>query len=277
MKKTMKVVTSAIFFIIVLLLGAVDCLAQQEASADKSPMFVSSVDANSSTPFSAVDAARRSRPPQPAKTHEDLWYPTGFLTLSSPTSDVDVSARESSNVSSKPEKHTTPFRPIDASVETTPYAQLPAIKEPVKKKGDSVLFFALSIAIAGLGIFLYYDFLYKNQLKEDLVQNAKLCSPSAVSADFDAVLARAPEMTDPREPSFVDPTFDPDSLYYENLRKDRSGLVGNESFEASGVRLAQGADLTEQNFDYAPKGLGSLSSAVDEVVEDFVVGANATS
>ncbi|MBP5620746.1 MAG: hypothetical protein J6X44_01895 [Thermoguttaceae bacterium] len=273
----MKVVANAIFLIIVLLFGAVDCLAQQETPTDKGPMFVSSVDANSSTPFSAVDAARRSRPPQPAKTHEDLWYPTGFLTLSSPTPDVDNSVRDAANASSKPEKQAAPFRPIDASVETTPYTQVSTIKEPVKKKGDSVLFFALSIAIAGLGVFLYYDFLYKNKLKEDLVQNAKLCSPNAVSADFDAVLARAPEMTDPREPSFVDPTFDPDSLYYDDHKKDHVGFGGSESFEASGVRVAPGADLSEQNFDYSPKGLGILSSPTDEVVEDFVVGTSASS
>ena len=272
----MKNVTSVIFLLIALSHSVASCLAQQEPPEDNSAMFISSVDANLSVPFSSVDAARRSRPPQPTKIREDLWYPTGFLTLSTPTSEEVVQKGDVDETSTSNEKLAVPFRPIDSSVETTPYSQVPVVKESTKKKGDSALFFALSIAIAGLGVFLYYDFLYKNQLKEDLVQNAKLCSSKAVSADFEEVLARAPELTDPREPSHVDPTFDPDALFFEETSSGQSGLLKTESFEASGRKIGAGVGLTEENFDFAPKGLGLVNS-VDEVVEDFVVGKSASS
>ncbi len=273
--RALGIVTDVVVLATVFSFAVARCYSQQEISSEKGSMFVSSVDANSSVPFSTVDAARRSRPPQPAKTHEDLWYPTGFLTLSTPTPEEDRSSTSVTNTNPVQEKRSSSFRPIDASVETTPYAQVPPVRESVKKKGDSALFFALSIALAGLGLFLYYDFLYKNQLRENLVQNAKLCSPKAVSADFDAVLALAPELTDPREPSFVEPTFDPDSLFYDEFTNNQDRSVVTESFEATGTNSSSEANIAEENFDFSPKRFGSVG-LTDDVVEDFVVGAGST-
>ena len=264
------------FWSAVLLFANVElAYGQQSESQTGAALFLPSADVDSQTFYSANDAERRNRPPQPAKTREDLFYPDGFLTLSSPTAPTPKSTRQSAAIEvvedGKPEKKSNPLRPLDPSVETTPLL-VPSITErPSQKRGDHVLFYVVSIALAGLGIFLYYDFQYRNQLKQDLVQNAKLCA-STEPSDFDAVLAKEPDLKDPREPSFVNPTFNPDALAFEERQAlSRYGL-DSERFEVDNSRTPQGPSLNEENVDFVPRGLSGLASPIDDVVEDFVVG-----
>ena len=95
-----------------------------DASPSGGALFVPSRDVNSSAHFSTVDAARRNRPPEPSKSREDLFYPDGFLTLSSPTPEPAAS-KTSTNASSLSKKSEledrgVQLRPLDPSVETTP-------------------------------------------------------------------------------------------------------------------------------------------------------------
>lgn len=266
-----------VYFAIVLLLDVGVGGAQQNETTDGVPMFVSSVDADSPVFFSSVDAARRNRPPQPAKTREDLFYPDGFLSLSSPSvektekTETLKEVREEKIVAEEKEvlSEVVPIRPLDPSVETTPSA-IPIIEEKKKVKEDNVFFLALSVALASLGVFLYYDFRYRNQLREDLVQNARLCSSRAVAADFEAVLARGPELTDPREPSYINPTFDPESLAFDDRKVNVN--PDEERFNVSETgSSAAGPDIDEENFDFVPKERSAVDS-VNEPYEDFVVG-----
>ncbi len=253
------------------------CWAQQNTSVESGPLFVPSSDVDSPVFFSSVDAARRNRPPQPAKVREDLFYPDGFLTFSSPTVDrvpkkekeqIKDGQREDSETSVKNE---AALRPLDPNVETTPSVIPQVNTEPVKKHRDNVLFFVISVALAGLGGFLYYDYRYRNQLKGELVQNAKLCSANAVASDFDDVLAKAPDMIDPRGPSYVEPTFNPvDLLDFNDQYLPHGYHGGKNSLELAGV---SGPGLEEENMDFVPRG-ASFSQVVPESEDDFTVGEN---
>ena len=272
---TLALAVSLVFFFF-----AVDgvSLGQQNDSYDADPMFVSSVDADSSVPFSTVGAARRSRPPRPAKTREDPWYPEGFLTLSSPTPDPDAAPRRERSIldgGAAGKKVEPPVRVLDSSVEATPYSRPQQLEAPPRKK-DNALFLSISIALLGLGIFLYYDFVYRNQLKEDLVRNAKLCSSKAVASDFDELLAEAPELTDPREPSYAEPNFDPDLLSFDGRAGARlPSRYDGDSFDVSDPVSTSESDLEGENFDFEPKGTDGLLASAEEV-GDFVVGASST-
>lgn len=269
------------FFIVLAFLLGISCdchvslgAFQQRDLDDGVPLFVPSVDVDSPVFFSSVDAARRNRPPLPAKVCEDLYYPDGFLTLSTPTSRKTGVLNGGHNESKvvypqaseeRGEKRASCIRPVDPTVETTP-SDVPVLSEPVTESRDHVLFFAISIALAGLGIFLYYDFRYRNQIREDLVHNAKLCSPKAVASDFDEVLAKCPELTDPRQPSFANPNFAPELLEF-----GVNVPVTNhfEEVNAIGEHLETGPGIEEENMDFSPKGLYVDSSL--EVLEDFTV------
>ncbi|MBQ2849998.1 MAG: hypothetical protein IJE77_05910, partial [Thermoguttaceae bacterium] len=48
------------------------------AAYESRALFVPTLDLESPTVFSSVDAARRNRPPQPSKRSEELLYPEGF-------------------------------------------------------------------------------------------------------------------------------------------------------------------------------------------------------
>ena len=245
-----------------------------------STLFVPSLDVNSPTSFSSVDAARRNRPPEPAKIREDLFYPDGFLTLSSPTPDPGLSSNSGKDDVRKaePKDKGASLRPLDPSVETTPLAVNPSLgqeDDKPKKRRDRFFFFAFSIALAGLGFFVYHEFRYREQLRSDLVRNARLCSPNATSADFDSVLAADVDLTDPRAPSYVNPHYGADVLMFDD--PDNAGKKLSDPdfdgfhFEASDAQLAhRGPGLGEENFDFMPEGNPSTFS--DEPVEDFVVG-----
>ncbi|MDO5309683.1 MAG: hypothetical protein Q4G03_09395 [Planctomycetia bacterium] len=239
--------------------------------------------------FAASQAARSNRPPEPSKVRENLFYPDGFLTLSTPTPDPDDAsakplernkdARDSVK-SPKAEKKTTPIRPLDPSVETTPFVAPQPLDDSVnskRRRSDRFFFFALSIALAGLGLFVYYDYIYREQLRSVLVRNAKLRSPNAVGADFDQVFGGDLEMTDPLAPSFIDPTFDPDDFLYRDPSATHLATsldaLDEEHFQAQGG--FQGSDLNEQNFDFVPT--GRPYDPTEEVLEDFVVGNVGTS
>jgi hypothetical protein len=255
-----------------------------DASPSGGALFVPSRDVNSSAHFSTVDAARRNRPPEPSKSREDLFYPDGFLTLSSPTPEPAAS-KTSTNASSLSKKSEledrgVQLRPLDPSVETTPVttsrAQAPEKPAPEKRK-DRFFFFAVSIALAGLGFFVYNELRYREQLRTDLVQNARLCSPNATAADFESVLAADLDLTDPRAPSYVNPRYDADVLMFDD--PDSLGKTLKDPdfdgfhFEASADKLAhRGPGLGEENFDFMPE--GKLSILNKEPAEDFVVGGD---
>lgn len=251
------------------------CYAQQEV-IDSSPLFVPSTDVDSPIFFSSIDAARRNRPPRPAKTRENLFYPDGFLTLSSPESEKSVGIEsQGGELQIVPESFDKPsvvLNPLDPAVETTP-SVIPQVSfESDNKRGDNVLFWVISITLAGLGLFLYYDYRYRNQLKNELVHNAKLCSVNAVSSDFDEVLAKAPDMTDPRAPSYVDPSFDPYPLDFGEQYLPSHGCYSYRN-EVNGLPEVAGAGLEEENMDFVPRG-AHFSRANSEIVEDFVVDEN---
>ncbi|MGI6401334.1 MAG: hypothetical protein ACOX0A_04380 [Thermoguttaceae bacterium] len=239
-------------------------------------LFVPSRDVNSSTSFSSVDAARRNRPPEPAKTREDLFYPDGFLTLSSPTPEPNV---DSSLGKTDRQSNDAQLRPLDPSVETTPLTVNPtqqAERKDSEKGRDHFTFFAVSIALAALGIFIYHEFRYRETLRSDLVRNARLCSPNATSSDFDSVLAADVNMTDPRAPSYVNPHYDADVLMFDDPDHHGKTLTDPDfddfRFEVSDSQVAHsGPGLNEENFDFTPVGDSSVVIS-DEPVEDFVVG-----
>ena len=275
--------------------GIVDCLyAQtrvQSSGGDVSPsggaLFVPSRDVNSSTHFSTVDAARRNRPPEPSKSREDLFYPDGFLTLSSPTPESST-ASMAANVDTTSRKIGTEdrgvqLRPLDPSVETTPVTVgQPQMTEKVstKKRRDRFFFFAVSVALAGLGFFVYNEFRYREQLRADLVRNARLCSPNATAADFESILAADLDLTDPRAPSYVNPRYDADVLMFDD--PDPLGKTLKDPdfdgfhFEASEGELNhQGPGLGEENFDFMPEGKSVILNS--EPTEDFIVGGGLVS
>ena len=275
-----------------LLLGGADSLSAQTrvqaSNGDLSPnggaLFVPSRDVNSSTHFSSVDAARRNRPPEPSKTREDLFYPDGFLTLSSPTPE-SAATSSTANIDSTSRKtgsedRGVQLRPLDPSVETTPITVgQPQITEKVapKKRRDRFFFLAVSVALAGLGFFVYNEFRYREQLRADLVRNARLCSPNATAADFESVLAADLDLTDPRAPSYVNPRYDADVLMFDD--PDPLGKTLKDPdfdgfhFEASDNKLNhRGPGLGEENFDFMPEGRSVVLNS--EPTEDFIVGGD---
>ena len=276
---------------VVLSLGTVGNLFAQsrgqqngvEVPSNGGALFVPSRDVNSSTHFSTVDAARRNRPPEPSKSREDLFYPDGFLTLSSPTPEPPTPKGSSSGVSSKKaefEDKGAQLRPLDPSVETTPITvsqPQSSGKAASRKRKDRFFFFAVSIALAGLGFFVYNEFRYREQLRADLVRNARLCSPNATAADFESILTADLDLTDPRAPSYINPRYDADVLMFDD--PDPLGKTLKDPdfdgfhFEASDARrFHQGPGLGEENFDFTPEGNSSILNS--EPTEDFVVGGD---
>lgn len=277
------------FLLLAFLLGVTsDLFAQSRAQPslnDESfpggALFVPSRDVNSATHFSTVDAARRNRPPEPSKSRENLFYPDGFLTLSSPTPEpVAGNASDVGGASSKISKledKGAQLRPLDPSVETTPVTvgrPRETEKSPPKKRRDRFFFLATSIALAGLAFFVYNELRYREQLREDLVRNARLCSPNATSADFESVLAADVDLTDPRAPSYINPRFDADVLMFDD--PDSLGKTLKDPdftgfrFETSISELSHnGPGLGEENFDFMPAGNASVLD--EEPTEDFVV------
>ncbi len=247
-------------------------------------LFVPTLDLDSPSVFSSVDAARRNRPPKPAKVKEDLFYPDGFLTLSKETPEPTPPKSETAATE---EKTSEPPRRLNPSAETTPISP-PVDPEPAKEtRGDQILFFASSVALAALGIFVYFDYRYREQLKSDLARNARLCSSGAVSADFADVLAKDET---PFDASYIDPNLDAPPYLFGATPGADAGLTGfgetvsawngagfgdypedndaNDRFFATGT----GVDLKEENFDFAP----ASTASVPEPQEDFVVGQNRT-
>ncbi len=241
----------------------------ESTAVDGRALFVPTLDLQSPTAFSTVEAARSARPPQPAKRREELIYPEGFLELSSPTPEpvvetaVDVSTKADEKLEA-PKKEEPPRR-LDPSAETTPLAPPPQPEPPKKEAGDQILFFALSFAIAALGGFIYVDYRYRDRLKSDLARNARLRSPNAVAADFDDVLASV-------DGERLDATFDDWALF--STAPSTTPLDEDEVFEpiAEPVSPTNGADLNEENFDFAPS--SAAKTTLPEPQEDFVVGAN---
>lgn len=244
------------------------------ASPDGSgTVFVPTLDLDSPSVFSSVDAARRNRPPKPEKVKEDLFYPDGFLTLSKETPEPTPPKSETSAEETKTPE---PPRRLNPSAETTPISP-PVDPEPPKEtRGDQILFFASSVALAALGIFVYFDYRYREQLKSDLARNARLCSSGAVSADFADVLAKDET---PFDASYIDPNLDAPPYLFDapssanawngaNFADYSENNDANDRFFATGI----GADLKEENFDFAP----ASTASVPEPEEDFVVGQNRT-
>ena len=266
-------------------------VTRNSASNSSEPLFVPSLDAKTSTLASAVDSARRNRPPEPSKKSEDLYYPEGFLTLSSPTPEPVVN-RPKANVEEvdkpgdvKPKDKGEPIRPLDPGMETTPLSvdrHEPVVEEEAPRRHtgrDRFFFFAISVALAGLGVFLYNDFRYRDQLRADLVRNAKLCSPNAQASDFDDVLAADADLVDPRAPSFVNPHYDADVILYGD--PDQAGKTLQDpafddyKFEVSEAISHVGPSLHEENFDFTPSGVPA-TPAVDLDEVEFVVGVNSS-
>ncbi len=242
------------------------------AAYESRALFVPSLDLESPTFFSSLDAARRNRPPQPAKRSEELLYPEGFLELSAPTPEPidELNVEETKDVVATPEassKKEEPPRRLDPFAETTPLAPPSEPEPPKKEAGDQILFFALSFALAALGGFIYVDYRYRDRLKADLARNARLRSPNACAADFDELLIAVDEER-------FDVVFD-DLAFLSNSNASTS-FDDEEPFEpiAESTSPTNGPDLNEENFDFAPSSATSSKSALSEPEEDFVVGAN---
>ncbi|MBQ9801190.1 MAG: hypothetical protein IJO40_14820 [Thermoguttaceae bacterium] len=239
------------------------------AAYESRALFVPSLDLESPTVFSSVDAARRNRPPQPAKRSEELLYPEGFLTLSAPTPEpiVELPVEETKDVVAQetPKKEEPPRR-LDPFAETTPLAPPPEPEPPKKEAGDQILFFALSFALAALGGFIYVDYRYRDRLKADLARNARLRLPNACAADFDELLISA-------DGERFDPTFD-DLSFLANPNASTS-FDDEEAFEpiVEPTPPTNGPGLSEENFDFAPSSATNPRAALSEPEEDFVVGA----
>ncbi|MBQ2791406.1 MAG: hypothetical protein IJE97_17360 [Thermoguttaceae bacterium] len=233
-------------------------------------LFVPSLDLESPTVFSSVDAARRNRPPQPAKRSEELIYPEGFLELSAPTPEpvLELPVEETKDVVATPQepsKKEEPPRRLDPNAETTPLAPPPQPEPPKKEAGDQILFFALSFALAALGGFIYVDYRYRDRLKADLARNARLRSPNAVASDFDDVLSAVDgERLDPAWEDFSFSTSSSSATAFED----------EETFEpiCEPTPPTSGADLGEENFDFAPSSATNAKATLSEPEEDFVVG-----
>lgn len=241
------------------------------AAYESRALFVPSLDLESPTVFSSVDAARRNRPPQPAKRSEELLYPEGFLELSAPTPEpiVEFRVEETKDVVASPQepsKKEEPPRRLDPFAETTPLAPPPEPEPPKKEAGDQILFFALSFALAALGGFIYVDYRYRDRLKADLARNARLRSPNARAADFDDVLNAV-------DGERFDSTFD-DLAFWTNSNASTS-FDDEETFEpiVESTPPTNGPGLAEENFDFAPSSATNPKSALSEPEEDFVVGA----
>ena len=241
------------------------------AAYESRALFVPSLDLESPTVFSSVDAARRNRPPQPSKRSEELLYPEGFLELSAPTPEPVVETpveetKEAVATPPEPTKQEEPPRRLDPFAETTPLAPPPEPEPPKKEAGDQILFFALSFALAALGGFIYVDYRYRDRLKADLARNARLRSPNAVAADFDDVLSAA-------DGERFDPAFD-DFAFLSNS-KTSNLFEDEETFEpiVESTPPTQGPGLNEENFDFAPSYAANSKAVLSEPEEDFVVGA----
>lgn len=237
------------------------------AAYESRALFVPSLDLESPTVFSSVDAARRNRPPQPAKRSEELLYPEGFLELSAPTPEPVVESVEETKdvVAQETLKKEEPPRRLDPFAETTPLAPPPEPEPPKKEAGDQILFFALSFALAALGGFIYVDYRYRDRLKADLARNARLRSPNACSADFDELLISA-------DGERLDAAFD-DWAFSANANASTS-FEEEEPFEpiSDSVPPTNGPGLAEENFDFAPSSATNPKSTLSEPEEDFVVG-----
>ena len=238
------------------------------AAYESRALFVPSLDMESPTFFSSVDAARRNRPPQPAKRAEELLYPEGFLELSAPTPEpvVELPVEETKDVVATPQESTKkeePPRRLDPFAETTPLAPPPEPEPPKKEAGDQILFFALSFALAALGGFIYVDYRYRDRLKADLARNARLRSPNACAADFDELLISA-------DGERLDAAFD-DWTFSLNANASTS-FDDEEPFEPIIEPTTNGPGLAEENFDFAPSSATNPKSALTEPEEDFVVG-----
>ena len=233
-------------------------------------LFVPSLDLESPTVFSSVDAARRNRPPQPAERPEELLYPEGFLELSAPTPKpvVERPVEETKDVVATPQtppKKEEPPRRLDPTAETTPLAPPPEPEPPKKEAGDQILFFALSFALAALGGFIYVDYRYRDRLKADLARNARLRSPNACAADFDELLISA-------DGERLDVAFD-DWAFPATLNAS-TAFDDEEAFEPiTEPTPPNGPDLTEENFDFAPASATKPRPTLSEPEEDFIVGA----
>ena len=233
-------------------------------------LFVPSLDLESPTVFSSVDAARRNRPPQPAERSEELLYPEGFLELSAPTPEPVVAfpVEETKDVVATPQptpKKEEPPRRLDPFAETTPLAPPPEPEPPKKEPGDQILFFALSFALAALGGFIYVDYRYRDRLKADLARNARLRSPNACAADFDELLISA-------DGERLDVGFD-DFAFLASSSASTS-FEDEETFEpiVESTPPTNGPGLNEENFDFAPSSASSSKSVLSEPEEDFIVG-----
>lgn len=233
-------------------------------------LFVPSLDLESPTVFSSVDAARRNRPPQPTKRSEELLYPEGFLKLSAPTPEpvVEPTVEETKDVVGEPRESTKkeePPRRLDPFAETTPLAPPPEPEPPKKEAGDQILFFALSFALAALGGFIYVDYRYRERLKADLARNARLRSPNAVAADFDELLISA-------DGERLDAAFD--DLAFLSSSNAPTSFDDEEPFEpiCEPAPPTNGPGLNEENFDFAPSSATNPRPTLSEPEEDFIVG-----
>lgn len=260
--------------------GGCDALAQGVGAApsdlastasESRALFVPSLDLESPTVFSSVDAARRNRPPQPAERPEELLYPEGFLEISAPTPEpvVELPVEETKVVAATPQeppKKEEPPRRLDPTAETTPLAPPPEPEPPKREAGDQILFFALSFALAALGGFIYVDYRYRDRLKADLARNARLRSPNACAADFDELLISA-------DGERLDAALD--DLAFLTKPNASTSFDDEETFEpiVEPTPPTDGPGLTEENFDFAPSSATNPRPTLSEPEEDFVVGA----
>lgn len=251
-------------------------VAQQSEVANNSPLFISSLDGESLTPFSADETVRHSRPPSPSKEREDLFYPDGFLALSSSVSGGDNRVLKSSRANDQVFVETDFLHPLDPSVETTPLFVPSPVVEHAKAEDSVALFFVLSIAFLGVGVFLYSDFCYRNRLKEDMNRNVKLYSSCItltdlkedLTAEVGNIVGGASTSVLPLKDDIVEDTSIDSSLL---IPGERVAEWRDAREYAEDVSVVGDTDiLHEQNFDFSPK--SEIGSGVDdEVTEDFIV------
>ncbi len=207
-----------------------------------------------------------NRPPEPKQVLEGLFYPEGFLTISKPSPEPDEILLEktgASDASSEDQANAKSDAPLpkflNPGLETTPYVRPVEQAREGRSKNARLYFFAFSIALAALGLFVYFDYRYREQLREELERNARLSSPLAVSADFVDF-----------PPGALDaPVQIPQGDSYETedyrFALSRDAAPFSTSYDSSGED-----ESLEANFDFTPQGTVDFDDSL-EPKEDFVV------
>jgi len=254
------------------------CFAQGQRQGQNGSEASDSIDSfltGASADKNSRSRTNGTRPPEPKRSLEGLFYPEGFLTPSTPSPDPSeilqknqartstnsesASSESTSEASSSAKTDSKPPRFLDPGLETTPFVR--PIEPPGgehSKKGR-LLFFAISIALAALGLFWFFDYRYREQLRRDLERNARLSSPQAVSgdfADFPPGALDAPVIIPQRNP------YESDGFQYGSSYNLESSSL-SRPVEEDGESL-------EANFDFTPQGTSDESVSL-EPQEDFVV------